>query len=472
MRQKSIQLALNLEGAGEAQSDLGRGIEAQAAATSSVSLAPASGCINPIGLAHDLMEAVVAAGNMRDALRKVRSNKGSPGVDGMTVDQLEAHLRQAWPKLREDLLSGEYRPSPIRRVEIPKADGGVRQLGIPTVVDRLVQQALLQVLDPLYDPTFSSSSYGFRPGKSAHQALEAARQHVAAGYNWVVDLDLEKFFDRVNHDILMGRLAKRIGDKRVLRLIRRYLEAGVLMDGVVVSRDEGTPQGGPLSPLLANILLDDLDKMLEQRGHRFCRYADDCNIYVQSERAGQRVMESVTGFLERKLKLRVNKSKSAVARPKTRKFLGQRVLGGRDHTYLGIHPKSVLRAKKRIRGATKRNRGVSLEQVVGELNRFTRGWVAYHRHTRCSTLLKSLDEWIRRRLRVYIWKHWKTWRNRAEQMRKAGVPRFLAYGVAYNNEGPWKSAGAPAMTRAFPNARLTDMGYDSLHERYVTLNTA
>lgn len=460
MRQKSIQLALNWEDKGEAHVDPERGTEVQTASATQVSLA------------HDLMEAVVAGENMRNALRKVRSNHGSPGVDGMTVDQLVDYLMDAWPKLREDLLNGEYRPSPIRRVDIPKPDGGTRQLGIPTVVDRLVQQALLQVLEPLYDPTFSPSSYGFRPGKSAQQALEAATQHVAAGYNWVVDLDLEQFFDRVNHDILMGRLARRIGDKRVLRLIRHYLQAGIMAEGVVVPRDEGTPQGGPLSPLLANILLDDLDKMLEQRGHRFCRYADDCNIYIQSERAGHRVMASVTGFLERKLKLRVNKDKSAVARPMARKFLGQRVLGGRQHTYLGIHPKSVLRAKKRIRVTTKRNRGVSLGQVLRELGNFTNGWVNYHRYTRCSDLLKRLDKWIRHRVRVYIWKQWKTWRNRAAQMCKLGVGRLLAYGVACNNEGPWKSAGTPAMTRAFPIARLKDMGFQSLHERYVKLNPA
>jgi len=460
MRQKSTQLALNWEGEGEAREDPTRGIEAQTASTLSVPLA------------HDLMEAVVAASNMRNALRKVRSNKGSPGVDGMTVKQLPDYLRHAWQTLCEQLLKGEYRPSPIRRVDIPKPDGGTRQLGIPTVMDRLVQQALLQVLEPLYDPTFSKSSYGFRPGKSAHQALEAAKNHVSAGYNWVVDLDLEKFFDRVNHDTLMGRLAKRIGDKRVLRLIRLYLQAGILSDGVVVGRDEGTPQGGPLSPLLANILLDDLDKMLERRGHRFCRYADDCNIYVQSERASQRVMTSVTDFLERKLKLRVNKEKSAVARPKARKFLGQRVLGGGEHTYLGIHPKSVLRAKKRIRLTTRRNRGISFGRVLEELGKFTDGWIAYHRRTRCSELLKRLDEWIRRRLRVYLWKQWKTWRNRAEQMCKAGVPRVLAYGVAYNNEGPWKSAGTPAMTRAVTNTRLKEMGFRSLHERYVALKPA
>jgi RNA-directed DNA polymerase len=459
MQQKTSQLALNLEGKGEAQSDQAQGTEAQPATP------------RAIPLAHDLMEAVVAAENMRDALRRDRANKGSPGVDGMTVGELEAHLRDAWAKLREELLAGKYRPSPIRRVEIPKPDGGTRELGIPTVVDRLIQQSLLQVLDPIFDPTLSPSSYGFRPGKSAHQALEAARQHVAAGYDWVVDLDLEKFFDRVNHDMLMGRLANRIGDKRVLRLIRAYLEAGVLMDGVAITRDEGTPQGGPLSPLLANILLDDLDKLLERRGHRFCRYADDCNIYVQSERAGQRVMASVTDFLERKLKLKVNRSKSAVAKPKARKFLGQRILGGRENTYLGVHPKSVLRAKRRIRQTTRRNRGVSLGRVLSELGSFTDGWVAYHRYARCSTLLQSLDEWIRRRLRVYVWKQWKTWRHRAEQMRRAGVPRFLAYGVAINNAGPWRSAGTPAMTRALTNARLSSLGFASLAERYVALKS-
>ena len=304
-----------------------------------------------------------------------------------------------------------------------------------------MQQALLQVLAPLYDPTFSASSYGFRPNKSAHQALEAAREYVSKGYNWVVDLDLEKFFDRVNHDMLMGRIAKRIGDKRILRLIRAYLEAGILVEGVVMMRDEGTPQGGPLSPLLANILLDDLDKMLESRGLRFCRYADDCNIYVKSERAGQRVMASVTNFLERKLKLKVNKSKSAVAKPQARKFLGQRVLGGKTNTYLGIHPKSVLRAKKKARLITKRNRGVSFDRVLRELASFTDGWVTYHRRTRCSKLLLGLDEWLRRRLRCYLGKQWKHPKNRGKQMRKLGVGRWLAFGVAYNNEGPWKSAG-------------------------------
>src|SRR6202167_6109015 len=335
MHQKTIQLAFDLEARGEAPSDQLEGSEPGSAASDT----PTSAQERPPSMAAgahspDFMEAITSPANMRRALKRVRSNKGSPGVDGMTVDDLVKHLHEAWPGIRALLLSGDYHPQPIRRVEIPKPDGGVRQLGIPTALDRLIQQGVLQLLDQLYDPTFSPNSYGFRPGKSAHQALEASRQHVASGHNWVVDIDLEKFFDRVNHDLLMGRLAKRITDKRLLTLIRRYLEAGVLVDGVVVTRYEGTPQGGPLSPLLANILLDDLDKILERRGLRFCRYADDCNIYVKSRRSGERVMASLVAFLERKLHLKVNATKSAVARPRERKFLGQRVLSGGENTYL------------------------------------------------------------------------------------------------------------------------------------------
>jgi len=469
MRQKTRQLALDLGATGEAPRDLVEGTEAQPSTPRPATLAHDQTELRARALTSDLMEAATSWANMRSALKKVRSNKGSPGVDGMTVNDLERHLIGAWPDLEGELLRGEYKPQPLRRVDIPKPDGGTRQLGIPTVIDRLIQQALLQVLDPILDPTFSESSYGFRRGRNAHQALEAAREYVAEGYNWVVDLDLEKFFDRVNHDMLMGRLAKRIGDKRVLRLIRLYLEAGILCDGVVMARDEGTPQGGPLSPLLANILLDDLDKMLEQRGHRFCRYADDCNIYVKSERAGQRVLASVTDFIERKLKLKVNKSKSAVDRPKARKFLGQRVLGGREHTYLGIHPKSVLRAKNGIRRLTQRNRGVSFRRVLTDLRQLTDGWVSYHRYARCTQTLKRLDGWIRRKLRCYIWKQWKTPRNRAVQMCKLGLDRYMAYGTAYNNDGPWKSAGIPAVTRSLTNNWLRRMGFHSLHEQYVTL---
>jgi RNA-directed DNA polymerase len=456
MRQNTGQLAFDWEAAGEARPRPGEG--------SSPSSAPDRAGT----LAQSLIEAVVAADNMRRALKRVRANKGSPGVDGMTVQQLPAFLEANWTRLKQELLAGTYQPQPVRQVEIPKPDGGVRQLGIPTAVDRLLQQAILQVLDPLYDPTFSPHSYGFRPGKSAHQALLAAREHVASGNGWVVDLDLEKFFDRVNHDLLMGRLAKRIGDKRLLRVVRRYLEAGVLVNGVVMEREEGTPQGGPLSPLLANVLLDELDRELERRGHRFCRYADDCNIYVQSQRAGERVMASITRFLERKLRLRVNRDKSAVARPWQRKFLGYRILGVAK-ARLGIAPKSLKRAKATIRRITKRNRGVSLGRVLEELRTFTDGWVAYFWQARTPSVFQELDEWTRRRLRCYQWKLWKRPRRRARELRKAGVGRYLAYGAAYDGPGLWRVAGCPAMTRALPNAKLRQMGYHSLYERSLTL---
>jgi RNA-directed DNA polymerase len=405
---------------------------------------------------------------MRRALKRVRANKGSPGVDGMTVQQLPEFLKTHWPRIRQELREGSYQPQPVRRVEIPKPDGGKRQLGIPTVLDRLIQQAILQVLDRLYDATFSPHSYGFRPGKSAHQALEQARNYVASGKVWVVDLDLEKFFDRVNHDLLMGRLAQRIGDKRLLRLLRRYLEAGVMMGGVVIEREEGTPQGGPLSPLLANILLDELDRELVRRGLPFCRYADDCNIYVQSQRAGERVMASVTRFLEKKLRLKVNREKSAVARPSQRKFLGYRIVGTKK-ARLGIAPKSLKRAKDTIRRITKRNRGVSLGRVLEELRTFTDGWVAYFWRARTPSVFQGLDEWTRRRLRCYQWKQWKTPRNRARELRKAGVGPWLAFGVAYDGPGLWRTAGCPAMSRALPNATLRQMGYHSLYERYQAL---
>jgi RNA-directed DNA polymerase len=461
MHRKTIQLALDLEARGEAPNDQKRGSE------------PVSTTSETAISAHQpLMEAIVSPVNMRRALKRVRANKGSPGVDGMTVDDLAKHLKQAWPDIKTLLLEGRYLPQPIRRVEIPKPDGGMRQLGIPTALDRLIQQAVLQFLDQIYDPTFSASSYGFRPGKSAHQALESARQHVASGHTWVVDMDLEKFFDRVNHDLLMGRLAKRITDKRVLSLIRRYLEAGVLLDGVVVTRHEGTPQGGPLSPLLANILLDDLDKVLERRGLRFCRYADDCNIYVKSRRAGERVMASLVAFLERKLHLKVNAAKSAVAQPRERKFLGQRVLGGRESAFLGVHPKSVKRLEDKVRQITRRNRGVKFDQVLSELRSATMGWVNYHRHARCIKLLQRLDGWIRRRLRCYLWKQWKTAKGRARNLRRLGIGRWLAYGTAYNGHGAWTVAGCPAMTQALTNQLMKDKGFESLLERYQALASA
>lgn len=464
MRQKTRspkgQMAFAWEEAGEALPAPRQGSEASSAADRAEAL--------PQGL----IEAVVAASNMRQAMKRVKANKGSPGVDGMTVQQLPDYLGEHWPNLREQLLAGTYKPQPVKRVEIPKPDGGVRLLGIPTVVDRLIQQAILQVLDPLYDPTFSPSSYGFRPGKSAHQALEVARQHVASGKEWVVDLDLEKLFDRVNHDLLMGRLAKRIGDKRLLRLVRRYLEAGVLLNGVVVEREEGTPQGGPLSPLLANILLDDLDKELERRGLAFCRYADDCNIYVRSQRAGERVMSSVSRYLETKLKLKVNRAKSAVDRPLRRKFLGFSVRKRKGEVCLSIATKSKKRFTDTVRRITKRNRGVSLERVLGELRSYTDGWVAYFWRARTPSVFQQYDEWIRRRLRCYQWKLWKRPRTRGRQLRRAGVGPWLAWGVAYNGQGPWRIAGCPAMSQALSNGKLRQFGYHSLYERYSALCSA
>ncbi len=449
----SRQLAFDWEVAGEAQPEPSEGSMSRPALERTGALA------------EGLIEAVVAAGNLRRALQRVQANKGSPGVDGMTVDELPGYLKDAWPGLKQQLLEGTYQPQPVKRVSIPKPDGGMRELGIPTVVDRFIQQAVLQVLSPLYDPTLSASSYGFRPGKSAHQGLEQAREHVEAGNGWVVDIDLERFFDRVNHDVLMGRLAKRIGDKRLLKLIRRYLEAGVMSQGVVVERYEGTPQGGPLSPLLANILLDELDKELEKRGHRFVRYADDCNIYVKSQRAGERVMVSVTRFLERKLRLKVNTAKSAVDRPAKRIFLGFRLIRGR----LSIAPDSLKRAQDTIRRLTKRNRGVSLGQVLDELVKFTDGWVGYFWVAKTPSVFSGLDEWTRRRLRCYQWKQWKQPHKRARELLAAGVGRWLAWGTAFDGPGLWRAAGSPALQKALPNATLRELGFHSLHERYLTL---
>jgi RNA-directed DNA polymerase len=459
VERKTRQLAFDCGEAGEARAGRGEGHQATAA---------------PCGagtLAQGLMEAAVEPRNMRQALKRVRANKGSAGVDGMTVDEVPAYLKEHWPVLRAHLLAGSYLPQPVRRVEIPKPDGGMRQLGIPTVVDRLIQQALLQVLEPLYDPSFSPSSYGLRPRRRAHQALKAAREHVASGKGWVVDLDLEKFFDRVNHDVRMNRLARRIGDKRMLKLIRRYLQAGVMLNGVVVERFEGTPQGAPLSPLLANILLDEFDRELQRRGHALCRYADDCNVYVQSRRAGERVMASLTRFRQKRLKLRVNRERSAVARPHERKFLGMRIVGA-ERARIIIAPQSLLHLKATIRRITKRNRGVSLSRVIGELNQLTMGWVSYFALAEVKSTCRDLDSWIRRRLRCFLWKQWKACRTRLHHLRQAGVGPWLAWGMVSGKHGCWKASGSPALTRAIPNRYLAEQGYQSLLERYLTLTAA
>lgn len=406
---------------------------------------------------EQLMEMMLERENLKAALRRVEQNKGAAGVDGMSVTELRGYLKQHWPTLREQLLNGSYRPQPVRRVEIPKAGGGVRKLGIPTVVDRLIQQAIMQVLQRDWDATFSEHSYGFRPNRTAHQAITEAQEYINAGYAIVVDIDLEKFFDRVNHDVLMSRVARRVSDKRVLRLIRAYLTSGVLENGLVSPTDEGTPQGGPLSPLLSNLLLDDLDRELERRGHRFVRYADDCNIYVRSERAGERVMSGIKRFLEKKLRLKVNEQKSAVGKPSQRKFLGYSFTN-EARVRRRIAPQSLVRFKERVRELTRRGRSLSV--VVTELSRYLRGWFGYYRHTEWPTQLRELDGWIRRRLRRYIWRAWKRPRRRYRILRAHGAEARHAWRVVHL--GPWRASRSPAVTRVLPNAYFRALGLFSL----------
>jgi len=408
-----------------------------------------------------LMEQVVDPDNLNRAYQRVVANKGSPGPDGMTVGELGDWARQHKQEFIGSLLDGSYQPTPVRGVKIPKPGGGQRQLGIPTVKDRLVQQAMLQVLTPLLDPTFSPSSYGFRPKRSAHDALRDARTHVAEGYGIVVDIDLEKFFDRVNHDILMGRVAKRIRDKRLLKLIRGYLEAGVLEHGVIGPRDEGTPQGGPLSPLLSNLLLDDLDRELERRGHRFVRYADDCNVYVRSERAGLRVMEDLKAFLSRKLKLKVNESKSAVERPHARKFLGFSFTSG-EKVKRRIAPKAILRFKERIRELTRRTRGVSIDRMIEDLRRYLIGWRGYFGFCETPSTMRNLEGWMRRRLRCFLWKQWKLSRVRFKELTTRGVGKQLAAKTTGSSHGPWRLSNSPALSIALNNAYFRNLGLPPL----------
>lgn len=413
-----------------------------------------------------LMERICERDNLNRAYKRVMQNRGAPGVDGRSVRDLGPYLVAHREELVRSLLEGSYQPQAVRGVEIPKPGGGVRQLGIPTVVDRLVQQAILQVLDPLIDPTFSESSYGFRPGRSAHQALRKAQEYVAEGRAVVVDLDLEKFFDRVNHDVLMSRLARRVSDKRLLRIVRRFLEAGMLKQGMCVERYEGTPQGGPLSPLLANLLLDELDQELERRGHRFCRYADDCNIYVQSHAAGERVLASVTRFLEERLRLRVNRSKSAVAHVSERKFLGHRLLaGGR----LSIAPQSLERAKDRIREITRRNRGVSIQRMISELNSFLSGWVTYFRYASGKAHLQRLDEWVRRKLRCVRLKQRRRGRPLIGLLLSLGVPLPRAAALGRSRRGWWRIAGSPQAAEAMGLRWFQELGLLNLTERYLKL---
>ena len=437
---RQLELPFMPGAAGEAPSATGKRVEADASPHTDQSQIQCS----------IVMQEVLKPANLGSALRQVQANKGSPGIDGMTVEALPEFLRLHWPEIRQQLQNGTYKPMAVRRVEIPKPDGGTRKLGVPSVLDRFIQQALAQVLSQRWDPTFSDSSYGFRPGRSAPQAVEMAQRHITSGQAWVVDIDLEKFFDKVNHDRLMGRIMKRETDKALLKLTRAFLNAGVMENGLVGPTDEGVPQGGPLSPLLSNLVLDELDKELEKRRHKFVRYADDCNIYVQSQRAGQRVMEGVSRFIADKLKLKVNSSKSAVDRPSRRKFLGFSFTGGKN-AKRRIAPKAIDRFKERIRELTRQAKGQSLRQMVVPMGQYLRGWRAYFGINQTPSVVKALDEWIRRRLRCLVLKHWKTGRKRFAELRKRGVGKDLAAHTAGSCHGPWRLAKSPALSIALPN---------------------
>jgi RNA-directed DNA polymerase len=446
------QLALPMEITGEAHKAVGRGTEVFMAEQDSERL---------VGNGEQLMEGICEPANVGEALKRVVANKGSAGIDGMTVKELPATLEKEWPNLRVQLLRGTYRPQPVKRVEIPKPEGGVRELGIPTVLDRFVQQAALQVLQKIWDPTFSGQSYGFRPGRSAHQAIRKAQEYIAGGNRVVVDIDLEKFFDRVNHDKLMARLTKRIEDKRCLKLIRAFLNAGIMENGLVSQRDEGTPQGGPLSPLLSNIVLDELDRELERRGHLFIRYADDCNIYVRSRHAGRRVMESITHFITKRLKLKVNDQKSAVGAPSTRKFLGFSFTTG-EMPRRRVAKSAVKRFVRRVRELTGRTGGVSLQAMVERLSKYMKGWMEYFGICETPTPLHALDSWVHRRLRSVAWKQWKRGRTRYSELRKRGCKHWPAAAAAGSCKGPWRISYGASLNTALPGAYFYKLGLPSL----------
>lgn len=413
-----------------------------------------------------LLEEVLERNNMLLALKRVISNKGSHGVDGMKIDELREHIKKHWDTIKAKILESKYNPSPVRRVEIPKVDGGVRLLGIPTVQDRLIQQGIAQVLSRIYEPLFSNNSFGFRPRRGAKDAVTKSKQYINEGNRWVIDMDLEKFFDKVNHDILMGKLEKKIKDKRLLSLIRKYLKSGILINGVSVTSAEGTPQGGPLSPLLANIMLDELDKELEKRGHKFCRYADDNNVYVKSKRAGIRVMESMIKLIENKLKLKVNKDKSAVDFVSKRKFLGFSFYFAKGGAEIRIHEKSIKRFKDKIKFYTNRNIGISMESRLKKLNQIMMGWINYYGIANAVAKLKELDKWIRRRLRACIWKQWKKISTRHRNLVKLGINKYKAWEYANTRKGYWRISKSPILSKSLNNKYLESLGFVSLTQTY------
>lgn len=413
-----------------------------------------------------MIQELLSRENLLTALKRVEANKGSHGVDGMSVKYLREHILQNWQQLRQAIEDGTYEPSPVRRVEIPKPHGGgVRLLGIPTVTDRFIQQAIAQVLNPVFDPRFSECSYGFCPLRRGHDAVRKAKQYMKEGYRWVIDLDLEKFFDRVNHDRLMARIAEDIKDKAVLKLIRKYLQSGVMINGVVLDTKEGAPQGGPLSPLLSNIVLDELDKELEMRGHLFVRYADDCNIYVKTRKAGKRVKESITKLIENKLKLKVNQDKSAVDRPWKRKFLGFSFTWNKDPK-IRLASQSMKKVKAKIREITSRKKPLPMEQRIKDLNRYLTGWCGYFALADTPSIFKGLDEWIRRRLRMCLWKQWKKPKTKVKRLLSLGVPKDKAFEWGNTRKGYWRIACSPILHRSLDNQYWKSSGLKNLMDRY------
>ena len=416
------------------------------------------------------LERILSRENLLIAMKRVIANKGSHGVDGMTVYELKQFLQMNWIRIREDIFNNEYKPMPVRRVEIPKPSGGTRLLGIPTVLDRFIQQAIAQELNLIYDENFSENSFGFRPRRAAKDAIKKAESYINEGYRWVVDIDLEKFFDKVNHDILMYKLSKDIKDKRVLKLIRKYLQSGIMINGIVVSNEEGTPQGGPLSPLLSNIMLDELDKELEKRGHRFCRYADDCNIYVKSKRAGERVMENITSFIEGKLKLKVNINKSAVERPWKRKFLGFTLGIMFGKAYSSISKQSLKKHKDKLREILSRSNPMTLEQRIIKLNQVNIGWINYYGIAKCKGIAVQLDKWIKLRLRMYIWKQWKKVKTRYKNLKKLGLNHYQAIKFANTRKGYWRVANSAILKTTLTNQFFNDLGLKSLTRQYIKIH--